>query len=286
MSGEPDASGSSRRRLLALFGAALLTLLGAGAGASNFFGDDEDDDGSIDLSVDYSVTPDEPTPTPTPTPTPGGGGNSADGATAPPEQPDTTTGADEGDESEPTPTETPWRYDDPDDDPRSQASVSATAATTPSAELVATSIPPVSVGDVEPGDGGTVDLSITLSGSPARLWVRGDVTSVDEGGTTEVERSAGDDGAPGELQDYVQVQVWDDADGDGTVSDGDTVVFEGTLAALDAHDAWIALTETCVAPGTQSIRFRWDLPADAPNTVQTDGVSFSLGVAADTSECA
>jgi hypothetical protein len=280
VSGEPDEESSSRRRVLALLLAGLLALLSAGAGVSNFFtgdGDDGDEDG-VDLSVDYTVTPDDPTPTPTP-----GGESSADEATDPPEQPDATTGTDTGSGDEPTPTDVPIPYDA--DDP---APVAATTAT-PGDDPVTASIPPVSVENVEPGDDGTVDLSLTLSGSPARLWVRGDVTAVDEGGTTEAERSAGDTDGPGELQDYVQVQVWYDADGDGTADADEPVVYEGTLAGLGAagdDDGWIPLTTTCSAPGTHAATLRWTLPFDAPNTVQTDGVSFSLGVAADTSGCA
>lgn len=279
MSGEPDEE-SSRRRVLALLLAGLLALLGAGAGVSNFFtgdGDDGDEDG-VDLSVDYTVTPDDPTPTRTP-----GGGSSADEATDPPEQPDATTGTDTGAGDEPTSTDVPIPYDA--DDPAPAAATTAT----PGDDPVAASIPPVSVENVEPGDGGTVDLSLTLSGSPARLWVRGDVTAVDEGGMTEAERSAGDTGEPGELQDHVQVQVWYDADGDGTADADESVVYEGTLAGLGAagdDDGWIPLTTTCSAPGTHVATLRWTLPSDAPNTVQTDGVSFSLGVAADTSGCA
>jgi hypothetical protein len=271
---------SSRRRLLALLAAAILALIGAGTGVSNFFGrDDEDEENGVELSVDYDVTPDEPVATPTPTPTPGGGESGADGATNPPERPDGTPETDADDPTTPRRRDDPGdESDDPNDDPRSPTG-------TPGGELVATSIPPVSIGDVEPGDGGTVDLSLTLSGSPAQLWVRGDVTAVDEGGTTEAERSAGDAGGTGELQEYVRVQLWYDADRDGAVSGGEPVVYEGTLAGLDARDGWIALTEACVAPGTHTVRFRWDLPSDAPNVVQTDGVSFSLGVAADTSGC-
>jgi hypothetical protein len=282
VSGASDEE-SSRRRLLALLAAALLALLGAGTG---FFGDDDDgdDEDGVDLSVDYDVTPDEPvpSPTPTPTPTPGSGESGADGTTDPPERPDGTagTGADDSSSS------TLPRRDDPGDESDNPNANPPSPTGTPGGELVATSIPPVSVADVEPGDGGTVDLSLTLSGSPARLWVRGDVTAVDEGGTTEAERSAGDAGGAGELQEYVRVQLWYDADGDGAVSGGERGVYEGTLAELDARDGWVALTGTCVAPGTHTARFRWDLPADAPNVVQTDGVSFSLGVAADTSGCA
>ena len=284
MSGEPDEESSSRRRVLALLLTGLLALLGAGAGVSNFFtGDDDDgDEDGVDLSVDYTVTPDDPTPTPTPTP----GGSSADEATDPPERPDATTATDTGADDEPTATDVPIPYDA--DDP-APAAATTPPPTTPGDDPVTASIPPVSVENVEPGDGGTVDLSLTLSGSPARLWVRGDVTAVDEGGTTEAERSAGDAGEPGELQDHVQVQVWYDDDGDGTADADESVVYEGTLAGLGAagdDDGWIPLTATCATPGTHVAKLRWTLPSDAPNTVQTDAASFSLGVAADTSGCA
>jgi len=279
VSGESDEE-SSRRRLLALLGAALLALIGAGTGVSNFFGrDDGDDEGGIDLSIDYDVTPGEPVPTPTPTPTPSGGESDVDDAADFPERPNGTAATDtDGSTADGLP-----RRDDPDDE-SDNPNDNPRRTATPGDDMVATSIPPVSVADVEPGDGGTVDLSLTLSGAPARLWVRGDVTAVDEGGTTEAERSAGDDGGTGELQEYVRVRLWYDVD-DGAVSGGERVGYEGTLAGLGARDGWIALTETCVAPGTHTARFRWDLPSDAPNVVQTDGVSFSLGVAADTSEC-
>jgi hypothetical protein len=281
VSGEKDEE-SSRRRLLALLAAALLALIGAGTGVSNLFGrDDEAEDDGVELSVDYDVTPDEPVPTPTPTPTPGGGAGGADDATDPPERPEgtTRTGAD-GSTADGLP-----RRDDPGDEPDAPND-EPQRTTTLGDDVISTSIPPVSVADVEPGDGGTVDLSLTLSGSPARLWVRGDVTTVEEGGTNEAERDAGDTGAPGELQEYVRVRLWYDADGEGDVSGGEPVGYEGTLAGLDARDGWTALTEACVSPGTHTARFRWDLPSDAPNVVQTDGVTFSLAVAADTSGCA
>jgi len=296
VSGSPDEEeDSSRRRVLALLAAALLALLGAGTG--NLFGgsDDGDDDGGPDLSVDYSVTPDESAPTPTPTPDPAPSSSGDDGtpvpddADDPPEQSDTTTG---GSESDASTTDAPRRFDDPDDDPRSNAPEAApgteTPTDTPGSDLVTSSIPPVSVSDVEPGDGGVVDLSLTLSGSPARLWVRGTVTDSAERGIVEPERSAGDTSGPGELQEYVAVRLWYDADSNGAVSDGDNLVYEGTLAdlnGLDGQEGWIPLTAACMPPGTHTARFRWDLPEDAPNTVQTDSVSFSLSVAADASAC-
>jgi hypothetical protein len=284
---------SSRRRLLVLLFAAFLAFVGAGTGATNLLGGRDDGDDGLDLSIDYSVTPDEPNTAPTPTPaanpsSSGGSESPAADVTDPSERSDTT---DDGAGSETT-TDEPWQFDDPDDDHRVVAEPDPTTTTTvtPGSDLVTSSIPPVSVSDVEPGDGGVVDLSLALSGSPARLWVRGAATDFDEGGVVEAERSAGDTGGSGELQRHVQVRLWYDADGDGAVGGGDNLVYEGTLADLNdlgagGADGWVPLTETCVPPGTHTARFRWELPADAPNLVQTDSASFSLGVAADAGAC-
>lgn len=268
--------------MLALLLAGFLTLVGAGVGISrpsDGRGADATADG-VDLLIDYTVTPDERTPTATPTPDHRRG---TDGTVTPPARPAATTGIDRPGRD---PVLTPAPTRDPDGSP---TGVTTATRSAPASDPVVVSTPPVPVTRVEPGDGGTVTLSMTLSGAPARLWVRGVVTATDEGGTTEAERSAGDTTAAGELQTYVRVRLWYDADADGVAGGGERAAYEGSLAGLgDAGTemGWIPLTATCVAPGTHTAQFRWDLPVDTPNTVQTDGVSFSLGIAADTSECA
>ena len=281
VSRDPDET-RSRRRVLALLLAGFLTLIGAGVGVSRPF-DGRDADATadgVDLSIDYTVTPDERTPTTTPPP---GLGRGADGTAAPPQRPAAGDGTDRpGRDSVSASTSAR------DGSGGSPARVSTATLSTPASDPVAVSTPPVSVTRVEPGDGGTVTLSMTLSGAPARLWARGVVTATDEGGTTEAERSAGDTTAAGELQTHVEVRLWYDADADGVVDGGERVAYEGPLADLNgagAETGWIPLTAACVAPGTHTAQFRWDLPVDTPNTVQTDSVSFSLGIAADTSEC-
>jgi hypothetical protein len=270
--GDPDAAedDSSRRRLLVLLGSGLLAVVGAGFGTSPRFDDDPASD--PDLSIEYDVTADRP---PSSTPTPAGEATDADPTPAP------DTPVDDGGSTErpsdPTADGSPadgsgWL--DGDRDPPPAGTGTAVSPDDP----VAAAVPPLDLDDVAPGDGGTVDLSLSLSGSPARLWVRGTVTDVAEGGVTDAERSAGDGGPPGELQEYVRVRLWyDDTDG--------RPVYEGSLAGLDAVSGWIPLTDACVAAGAHAVRFRWELPADAPNRVQTDSVSFSLGVAADAGEC-
>lgn len=281
--GPADEDGSSRRRLLTLLGGVLLALLGAGFGVSNRLGDDDAEEDGPDLSVQYTVTPDRapPTPTPPPTPDPGGG----PGGGPPPGPADVSTGPSGASPSPASDADSrpPVGGDGDDRSQPAGPTVSPTATPSPSNDLVASAIPPVSLTDVAPGDGGDVDLALSLSGTPARLWVRGDATDFDEGGVLETERTDGDDGPPGELQEYVQVRLWYDADGDGDADE--RTVYEGSLAGLDAVSAWTPLTDDCVAPGTHTVRFRWELPTDAPNRIQTDSASFSLGVAADASEC-
>ena len=149
-------------------------------------------------------------------------------------------------------------------------------------------VPVIELADVKPGDCGTLTTTLYVCGNPSRLWLAVDVVDAAENDRRPEEILAGDETVDvGELGELVDVTVRIDADGvvDGT----DRVVYEGTLAGLGAagdDDGWIPLTATCAAPGTHVATLRWTLPSDAPNTVQTDGVSFSLGVAADTSGCA
>jgi hypothetical protein len=278
----PDEEPTSRRRLLALFGAGLLALAGAGTGITNVLTADDEETG-LDLSVDYTVTSDpSAAPTPTPTPTPGDAGPPTDDGPSTDAGPATASRSPSPDAT-PTPSDSP-RFDDGGDGSLGGGGPSTPSAVSQSADLVTATVPPVSVADLAPGDDGAVDLSLGLSGSAARFWVRVDAANFTEGTVTETERAAGDDGPPGELQDHVQVRLWLDADGDGTAA-GERVAFAGSLDDLASLPDWVALTDACVPPGRHRVRFEWSVPVDAPNTVQTDGVDFSLGVAAETSDC-
>jgi hypothetical protein len=270
---------SSRRRALALFGAALLALLGAGAGVSNRVTSGDDESTAPSLSVSYDVTSDPPAPTPpgADAGSDGGAGQSDRSAPAPaadgaPSGTDPTSPDDGGRDGE--------GIRDTDDGSRPNGGTVAPASVRP-ADPVSAAVPPVVLSDVSPGDGGDVALSLSLSGSPARLLVRGTASDFDEGGVVEAEREVGDDGPPGELQSHVRVRLWYEPGG----GDEDRVVYHGPLGGLGAVSEWTPLTDGCVAPGTHTVHLRWDLPADAPNDVQTDAVTFSLGVAADASDC-
>jgi hypothetical protein len=277
---DPDDGRSSRRRLLALLGAGGLGLLGAGFGGTAPFDDDSAPD--PDLSVERSAVPDRTDPTPTPTPGTGTGSD-VDPTLTPTPGPGTDTGPGPGVDQTETPSGSAAPPTDHDSDATDAGRERARSVASPGTALpdgaAAAAVPPIDLADVMPGDGGVVDLSLSLSGTPARLLIRGTVTETTESGVTEPERSAGDDGPPGELQRHVRVRLWYDRDG------GDRVIYEGPLGGLDALSEWTPVTDACVTPGTHVVRLRWSIPESAPNRMQTDSATFLLGVAADASGC-
>lgn len=260
----------SRRRLLMVLGAGLAGAFGAGIGG---FDPDGGGNDGIDLSVDSTSTPTDPgggptatpdgspTPTPTPTPTATGGGDGSD-----------RNGRDDGDD---------WfddwaddRHDDPSQDQRDGPSSDGSAGDGPGndggGERITATTSPVTVSGVTPGDGGVVDVSLSLSGGPARLSVQADATDFAERGLTDPERAGGDGGPPGELQEHVRVRLRYDG--------GERALHEGSLASLSD---WTPLTGECVPPGTHRLRLEWRLPRDTPDRVQSDAATFSLGFAAE-----
>lgn len=260
----------TRRRLVAALAALFVALLGAGFGTSRTFETTSSPDDDFDLFVDFRTErakPAWPTGTPGPTPT-SEPSPSPNRSTVGPRSPS----ADESSgDSDPSPT---GDFPDGDDDPVS----SVTASPTPTADssLLTAAAQPLTLSNLHPGDAGTVTARLSLSGAPARLWYRGDVTAVDERRLTEPELMAGDDDATGELQSYVDVRLWY-ADGDT-----DVTVYDGPLTGLQS--TWTRLADRCFAPDAHALYLDWTVDADAPNVIQSDAVTFSFGVAA--SSCA
>ncbi|MFB6123275.1 MAG: hypothetical protein ABEJ78_07430 [Haloferacaceae archaeon] len=256
----------TRRRFVAALAALCIALLGAGFGTSRTFDSAAPDgDGRFDLAVDFNVDRTNP---PRPTPTDG----STDGPSSQPtdDAPPSTDGVAPTDR-----TSDGDRSFAPDDDDSLPASTPAPTPQDDDASLFAAS-QPLTLSDLHPGDEGSVTATLSLSGAPARLWVRGDVSGFDEGALTEPERRAGDDASDGELQTYVDVRL--SYDDDGTA----VTVYDGPVTGLPS--TWTALSDRCFAPESHTLRLRWSLDADAPNTVQTDALTISFGVAA--SSCA
>jgi hypothetical protein len=156
-------------------------------------------------------------------------------------------------------------------------------------------VPVVDLADVKPGDFGTITATLYVCANPSRLWLAVDLLDAAENERRSEEVAAGDDTTDaGELQDLVEVTVWIDGDGDGTVEDGDRVVYEGTLAGLTTAaegsggggGGRLLLTHdddgpTCVEEAL-TVTVDWCLPLDGPdhNRATTDSVAFDCRFAA------
>jgi hypothetical protein len=249
----------TRREVLAGAGALGIACLGAGFGALGRTAPDPTGP-TFDLQLDYRLDPDPGDgPTPTPdfgTPTEPGDDTTIDGRSRRRRRTSTST---------PTP-----------------------RPTTPG-RLVGITLPPTTLSDLHPGDSGTLSVDLRLVGGPARLWLRADAGEFTEGGLSEPERTAGDDTAVGELQSHLRLTLWLDSDGDGVLDAAESVFYDGPAEGLGTFtegvpfvgdaDSSGADDAGCLAPGTYPVALRWHLPTDAPNTVQTDGLSLALDFA-------
>lgn len=241
----------TRRQVLAGAGAVGIACLGAGFGAFGQTGPDPTD-ATFDLQLDYRL---DPTPVDPPVLTP---------------EPDSPGDA----------------GDDDAGDTRSRRRRRRTPTPTPAGRLVGVALPPTTLGDLQPGDGGTMSVDLRLLGASAQLWLRAEAGAFTEGGLVEPERTAGDDTPVGELQSHLRVTLWRDDDGDGLLGADEPVFYDGPAAGLGTLTGGVSFVQSddgCLAPGTYPVALRWHLPADAPNTVQTDGVTLALDFAA--TEC-
>jgi predicted ribosomally synthesized peptide with SipW-like signal peptide len=156
--------------------------------------------------------------------------------------------------------------------------------------------PVVDLDDAKPGDFGTITLDFALCDNPGFVWANGTLRDASENGTTEPEADDPDEvnGAV-ELLDVVQAVVWVD-DGDGYV-DGETVATRGSLrAVLDeletgpglalGGDVDQGLGRNCFsadgdADGSVDVHhvsLAWWVPVDHGNEIQSDSVTFDLGL--------
>ncbi|AXG06907.1 hypothetical protein DU500_10960 [Haloplanus rubicundus] len=175
--------------------------------------------------------------------------------------------------------------------------------------------PIIDLDDVKPGDQGTVSFSLHLFDNPGYIWLNGSLTEARENGHTEPEASDPDTtGAPDEvatgldndveLLDEIRVTVWYDTDGDAEVDAGEPVLLGGNadptanptlrqvLALLSTGDGIPlagdgdtgadAVGRACFENSTTYyVGFRWELPVDHANQIQSDGVTFDVGFYAE-----
>ncbi|MFB6102284.1 MAG: SipW-dependent-type signal peptide-containing protein [Haloplanus sp.] len=172
------------------------------------------------------------------------------------------------------------------------------------------SAPVIDLDDVKPGDFGEVTFDFRLCDNPGFVWINGSIESASENDITEPEGDdAQEDGDPDstnpddiELLNVVQTAVWvddgdnyqdRDTDGDGTVTESIQVQSLGDLLTKLNTDNGIDLggdlpamngggasdARNCfTADQKHSIGFAWWVPVDHGNQIQSDSVSFRLGL--------
>lgn len=176
--------------------------------------------------------------------------------------------------------------------------------------------PVIELEDVKPGDFGEVTFHFALCNNPGFVWMSGGLVDESENGQTEPEADSPDEGSGVELTDEIQVTIWYD-DGDNlledpemivtdrefdpptsstvTVSGSDRIVADDSLRdvlsqlatgdglQLDGRPGTASTGLDCFtdAPTLHAIGFRWEVPVETGNEVQSDSVSFDLGLYAE-----
>jgi predicted ribosomally synthesized peptide with SipW-like signal peptide len=169
--------------------------------------------------------------------------------------------------------------------------------------------------DVKPGDEGAISFSLHLFDNPGYIWLNGGLIEARENGHTEPEGSDPDTVGPAdevatdldndvELLDEIRVTVWYDADGDAELDAGEPVLLGGNadptanptlrqvIALLSTGNGIPLDGEGAVDGGvvgracfenstTYYVGFRWELPVDHANQIQSDGLTFDVGFYAE-----
>jgi predicted ribosomally synthesized peptide with SipW-like signal peptide len=171
--------------------------------------------------------------------------------------------------------------------------------------------PVIGVSDVKPGDFGEVTFDFALCDNPGYVWLNGGLLDASENGLTEPEADDPDEGDGVELLDEIRVTVWYDS-GNNVLEDPETIVtdreFEpnpissaiavsgedrivtqGTLREvldrlstekgipLDADPTTVGHDCYTNSPTVHYVGFKWELPVDHANEIQSDSVEFDLG---------
>lgn len=160
--------------------------------------------------------------------------------------------------------------------------------------------PVVSVGNVLPGDSGTLVVGLEVvdgdGAEPLDVWFRGVVTEDAENGLREPEATDGDTTPDdGELDETAFVEVWLDGSPLGSC-DGIMDIDESLRAPLvarapfadafaddaDAGDAdGLRVFDDCLQPGAlRCVALSWELPAESDNRMQGDTLGFDFAFAA------
>ncbi|MFC7165997.1 hypothetical protein [Halospeciosus flavus] len=166
--------------------------------------------------------------------------------------------------------------------------------------------PLIDLGNVLPGDHGSVVVGLHGNAAPAAVWLQLMATQSNENGRNEPEQTAGDTTPDiGELVDALQIRIWYDSgvaglgacNGRRDLDVGvdlldEPLLVEGSLRTVGealANGVPLATSGTeserdCLGQDPLCLGLEWSLDADVDNTIQSDSVAFDLSFAAATCE--
>lgn len=135
------------------------------------------------------------------------------------------------------------------------------------------------IGDLKPGDDGTVTVNFTPESNPAWIWLKMEQSADKEGQVTEPEEEAegGDVGTEGELDEEMRASV--------EYENGDVIQGRGTLeGVLDSLSSGVLLDSDRTnssddyfsADHEESVVVNWDIPSSVGNVIQGDIAKFDI----------
>ena len=138
------------------------------------------------------------------------------------------------------------------------------------------------LGDIKPGDDGSVEVCLKPVSNPAWIWMRGELTENAENGVTEPEGDVDDSPDQGELADYVQAELKYKSNGDpiatGTLAEVLNGISGGVLIDYDPstsdEDPFPENNRACVV-------LDWWINEGVGNVIQTDRAKFDLSFYAE-----
>jgi hypothetical protein len=159
--------------------------------------------------------------------------------------------------------------------------------------------PVVSVGNVLPGDRGTLVVGLEVvdreGAEPTDVWVRGALTADEENGRNGPELAGGDTTADdGELDEVALVELWRDGSPLGTCNgrkefdeELEAPIVErapfgdafGSNADIGDADGVLVLEGLAVG-ALRCVALAWELPIGTDNRTQGDGLGFDLSFGA------
>ena len=137
--------------------------------------------------------------------------------------------------------------------------------------LGGTGVTPWAIGDITPGDNGTVTVNLSNNGSKdgvVTIWI----SNISNGEGANPESETGNTSEPGELGDYLILNV----SGTNLSTTNFTLPAKIDNFPQSANDTKHIYITPLKAGSTLNLQWEWQLPPDTGNDIQGDNLSFTI----------